>query len=94
MTPIIDELERACDAAGRDQAEVRRTLDLYSVVPPGFTPDGSEMSQPVVGTGHEIAEFILAMAALGFEEVRCDLTDKSPGAVEAMTEVVELVQEA
>lgn len=94
MTPIIGELERACAAAGRDPADIRRTLDLYSVVPPGFTPDGSEMSHPVVGTGQEIAEFILAMAELGFEEVRCDLTDKSPGAVEAMTEVVELVHDA
>lgn len=94
MTPIIDELERACDAAGRDQSDIRRTLDLYSVVPPGFTPDDSEMSQPVAGTGQEIADFILAMGELGFEEVRCDLTDKSPGAVEAMSEVVELVHEA
>lgn len=94
MTPIIDELKRACDAAGRDPSDIRRTLDLYSVVPPGFTPDDSEMSQPVAGTGQEIADFILAMGELGFEEVRCDLTDKSPGAVEAMSEVVELVHEA
>lgn len=94
MTPIIEELERACDAAGRDPGEIRRTLDLYSVVPPGFTPDGSEMSQPVAGKGQEIAEFILAMAELGFEEVRCDLTDKSPAAVEAMSEVVDLVHAA
>ncbi len=94
MTPIIDELERACEVAGRDPREIKRTLDLYSVVPPGFKPDGSDMSQPVAGTGQEIAEFILAMAELGFEEVRCDLTDKSPGAVEAMTEVVELVHDA
>lgn len=93
MTPVIDELQRACEAASRDPSDIRRTLDLYSVVPPGFDP-GSEMSQPVAGTAQEIAEFILAMAELGFEEVRCDLTDKSPGAVEAMTEVVELVHEA
>lgn len=94
MTPIIDELARACDAVGRDPAEIRRTLDLYSVAPPGFTPDGSEMKQPVVGTGQEIADFILAMGELGFAEVRCDLTDKSPGAVEAMSKVVELIHEA
>lgn len=94
IAPIIDDLERACDEAGRDPSEIRRTLDIYSIVPPGFTPDGSEMSQPVVGTTQEIARFILSMAELGFEEVRCDLTDKSPAAVEAMTEVVDLVHDA
>ncbi len=94
MTPIIEKLERACAAEGRAPGEIRRTLDLYSVVPPGFTRDGSEMSQPVAGTGQEIAEFLLALADLGFEEVRCDLTDKSPAAVEAMTEVVDLVHQA
>jgi alkanesulfonate monooxygenase SsuD/methylene tetrahydromethanopterin reductase-like flavin-dependent oxidoreductase (luciferase family) len=94
MSPIVDELERACEAADRDPADLRRTLDVYSVVPPGFTPDGSEMSQPVTGQAHEIADFILSLRELGFEEVRCDLTDKSPEAVEAMTEVVEMVHAA
>jgi hypothetical protein len=94
MTPIIHELERACEAADRDPAEIRRTLDLYSVVPPGSTTDGSEMNQPVTGQAHEIADFILSLRELGFEEVRCDLTDKSPEAVEAMTEVVEMVHAA
>ena len=94
MAPIIDELERACETAGRDLSEIRRTLDLYSVVPPGFAHDGSGMSQPVAGTGQEIADFIVAMAELGFEEVRIDLTDKSSGAVEAMAAVVDLVHEA
>ena len=94
MTPIIDQLERACEAADRDPSEIRRTLDLYSVVPPGFTQDGSEMKQPVGGTGEEIAEFILSFSELGFEEVRCDLTEESPEAVAAMTEVVEMVHAA
>jgi hypothetical protein len=52
------------------------------------------MSQPVTGQAHEIADFILSLRELGFEEVRCDLTDKSPEAVEAMTEVVEMVHAA
>ena len=94
MTPVIAELERACEAADRDPAEIRRTFDLYSVVPPGSTTDGSEMNQPVTGQAHEIADFILSLRELGFEEVRCDLTDKSPEAVEAMTEVVEMVHAA
>jgi alkanesulfonate monooxygenase SsuD/methylene tetrahydromethanopterin reductase-like flavin-dependent oxidoreductase (luciferase family) len=94
MTPIIDGLERACEVTGRDPAEIRRTLDLYSVVPPGFTQDGLEMKQPVSGQAAEIADFILSFEGLGFEEVRCDLTDKSPEAVGAMAEVVEMVHSA
>jgi hypothetical protein len=92
MTPIIDELERACEAEDRDPAKIRRTLDLYSVVPPGSTIDGSEMKQPVSGQAQEISDFSLSFGELGFAEVLCDLTDKSPEAVEAMTGVVEMVQ--
>ena len=91
MIPIIAELHRACDEVGRDHREIERTMDLYSVVPPGSTADGSSMSQPISGTPLEIATQILALRSLGIAEVRVDLTDKSPGAVEAMAPVVAIV---
>lgn len=90
VTPIVEDLERACDELGRDSSEIVRTFDLYSVVPPGFDP-GSEMKQSVAGGASKIADYILSLGDLGFTEVRCDLTDKSPAAVAAMGEVVDLV---
>ena len=35
LTPIVTELDRACEAAGRDPATLRRSLDVYSVDPLG-----------------------------------------------------------
>jgi alkanesulfonate monooxygenase SsuD/methylene tetrahydromethanopterin reductase-like flavin-dependent oxidoreductase (luciferase family) len=93
LGPIVTELERACDEMGRDPSTLERTIDLYSVTPPGMATDAS-MKQPVTGTADEIASYILALDELGVDEVRCDLTDKSPEAVEAMAPVVEAVHAA
>jgi hypothetical protein len=73
-----------------------RTFDLYTVVPEGFSnqgaaPEGLDMEQPVTGTSQQIAEHILAMGELGFEEVRCDVFPKTKAALEAMNPVVEIV---
>jgi hypothetical protein len=92
LGPIVDELEQACEEVGRDSSEIARTFDLYSVVPPGFDA-GSEMKQPVAGDAGQIADFLLSLGDLGFTEVRCDLTDKSPAALAAMAEVVDLVHQ-
>jgi alkanesulfonate monooxygenase SsuD/methylene tetrahydromethanopterin reductase-like flavin-dependent oxidoreductase (luciferase family) len=92
LTPIAVELEQACNEVGRDPSEIIRTFDLYSVEPPGFDA-GSEMKQPVTGDAGKIADFVLALGDLGFTEVRCDLTDKSPAALAAMAEVVDLVHQ-
>ena len=94
MTPIVAELDRACVEVGRDSVEIERTFDLYSVVPPGFPSDASAMSQPVSGSAEEIAETLLSLRALGIDEVRCDLTDKTEAAIEAMAPVVEALHNA
>ena len=49
------------------------------------------MSQPITGTPAEIAKQLLTLRSLGIAEVRVDLTDKSPAAVEAMAPVVAIV---
>ncbi|HLU30343.1 MAG TPA: hypothetical protein VK088_01175 [Acidimicrobiia bacterium] len=54
-------------------------------------PDELKMSQPVTGSSRQIAEFILSLKALGFQEVRCDVWPKTVSAIEAMQPVVDLV---
>ena len=88
-TPIAH-LERACEEVGRDPGTIVRTLDLYSITPPGFAPpEGREGT--VFGSAEAIAEHILTTRDLGFSEVRVDLTDKTLAAVEAFAPVVEMV---
>ena len=96
LGPIIELLEQACAAEDRDPVTVGRTFDLYTVVPEGSsnkdgTVDGLDMKQPVTGTSRQIADFILGLGELGFDEVRCDLFPKTSTAVEAMRSVVEIV---
>ena len=96
LGPIIASLEQACEAEGRDPDTLGRTFDLYSVVPHGFsvegaTPYGLAMKQPVTGTSQQIAEHLLSIGELGFDEIRCDVFPKTEAALEAMQPVVELV---
>ena len=96
LGPVIELLEQACEAEDRDPVTVGRTFDLYTVVPEGFstkseTVDGLDMKQPVIGTSEQIADFILRLGDIGFDEVRCDLFPKTSAAVEAMRSVVEIV---
>jgi alkanesulfonate monooxygenase SsuD/methylene tetrahydromethanopterin reductase-like flavin-dependent oxidoreductase (luciferase family) len=76
--PLLQQLEEACEAIERDPATLERTYDLYGVASSG-------------SSAAEVADSILALGALGFTEVRCDLTDKTPAGVESMASVVELV---
>ncbi len=88
--PLIETLERACGSEGRDPATLTRTFDLYSVLAPGLDAEHG-MAQPVAGSPEQIAEYILALGDLGFEEVRCDLWPRTPEAIAAMEPVVALV---
>lgn len=96
LGPIIDQLERACEAEERDSSTLVRTFDLYTVVPEAFKSQigdasGVPLEHPVTGTAAEIAEYILSLAEFGLEEVRCDVWPKEKAAVEAMEAVVEMV---
>lgn len=96
LRPIIESLERACQAVDRNPSTLRRTFDLFTVVPEGFSRQGGkveglDMKQPVAGTSEEIASHILSLSDLGFEEVRCEVHPKTAAAVEAMRPVVEIV---
>ncbi|MEX0865704.1 MAG: LLM class flavin-dependent oxidoreductase [Acidimicrobiia bacterium] len=96
LRPIVDMLERACEAEERDPSTLGRTFDLYTVVPEAFrdqigNTEGPQVKQPVTGTSAEIAEYILSLGELGLEEIRCDVWPKMTAAVEAMEPVVEIV---
>ena len=94
IEPLTDQLDRACQDESRDPQTVMRTFDLYTVVPEGFEDaDGLEMKQPVTGSSGQIAEYLLGIGELGFDEVRCDLWPKSSEAIEAMGPVVKEAQE-
>ncbi len=77
---------------GRDPGSGARTFDLYSVVAPGFDSAGLGMEAAVVGSADPIADRLLSLRSLSFEEVRGDVWPKKVEAIEAMRPVVELVQ--
>ncbi len=95
LVPLIETLERACEAEDRDPATLARTFDMYTVVPEAFgtSVQDLDMKHPVTGTSEQIAEYILELGTLGFGEVRCDVFPKTPDAVEAMQPVVDLVHQ-
>ncbi len=96
LRPIIESLEQACEAEDRDPVTVGRTFDLFTVVPDGFSTkggkaEGLDMKQPITGSSEQIAEYILSLGELGFDEVRCDIFPKTAAAMAAFRPVVEIV---
>jgi len=88
MREIVAEMDRACEETGRDPASLRRSIDLFSITPPGT--DGS--------SAQAVADLLAPYAGLGFGEVRVNLTVPEPTAITAgitaMAPVVELVHAA
>lgn len=92
IKPLIEQLDAACSAKGRDSTTLERTLDVYTVLAPGSEADGGlAMRQTIAGSAEGITAQIGALGSLGFNEVRCDVYPKTPDAIEAMAPVVELV---
>lgn len=101
LRPIVEELERACDEVGRDPATLNRSLDFYTVAPLSSGDESGALGKAddvdgmaptaLTGTAEEIGATLLGFAALGFDEIRCDVHPKTPEGIEAMREVVDLV---
>jgi alkanesulfonate monooxygenase SsuD/methylene tetrahydromethanopterin reductase-like flavin-dependent oxidoreductase (luciferase family) len=91
LVPLMEKLDVACEREGRAPETLRRTLDLYSVVPPGLASD-PDMKQPLTGDVGQITEALLRLENVGFDEIRCDLTDKTTAGVEAMAPVVQAIK--
>lgn len=92
LPPMLEKLDDACIARGREHDSLERTLDVYSVVAPGFDAD-TGMDNPIRGSADEIAAAIGALGDLGFDEIRCDVFPKTPAGIEAMAPVVDIVHE-
>ena len=91
LKPIIEQLEEAFAEEQRDPSTLDRTFDMYTVIPEGFESEGLNMDNPVLGTSEQIAEHLLSIGGMGFDEVRCDVFPKTIEALEAMQPVVEIV---
>ena len=89
LRPMMGDLDRACEEAGRDPATLARSLDLYFPVGPERDDTGS--------SDQAAAEAILAFGDLGVTEVRCylpaaDTHDDQLAAISGMEGVVERVR--
>lgn len=96
LRALLGEVDGACAAAGREPRSLTRSLDLYSLDPLASRtpPDGA-----IAGTAAELAADLSRLREIGFDEVRCNVVaGEEPGdrwrAIEALTEVVELVHAA
>jgi alkanesulfonate monooxygenase SsuD/methylene tetrahydromethanopterin reductase-like flavin-dependent oxidoreductase (luciferase family) len=90
LVPLVAQLDAACEREGRDPSTLTRTLDMYSVTPPGLASD-PDMRQPLSGDVDQITDALLQLESIGFDEVRCDLTDRTTAGVEAMAPIVQAI---
>lgn len=84
LQALSNEVDVACHEAGRDPASLLRSVDVFSITGPTDS-DGVDA----------LAARLLALGALGFDEVRCDVR-AAPGqgrtdAMAAMSDVVRIV---
>ena len=99
--PMVAELERACEAVGRDPATLGRSIDV--VLNAADVVEGaraSELAPYLVGGSREaIAETLAGFGELGMTEARCYLSPPVPAAqrgeaIGSMSDIVELVHGA
>jgi alkanesulfonate monooxygenase SsuD/methylene tetrahydromethanopterin reductase-like flavin-dependent oxidoreductase (luciferase family) len=93
LPPILEQLNRSCEEAGRDPSSVERSIDMYSFDPLGMT----DQPQFATGSAEEMAAPIVQLADLGIDEVRIEVVaerSKLAEATEAMSDVVYLVHSA
>lgn len=95
---LVDEVQRACEALGRDPSTLRRSVDVFDVLAPGVHHSLSDDVLPISGSPTEAAEALLSYGSLGFDEVRCNLRAPSDmaktDAIAWMGEVVTLLHAA
>lgn len=74
LRPYLDKLDEACNQAGRDPADIDRTVTLLVRTPKGTGRTAGDnkgkAESPITGTPTEVAASIAAFAPLGISEVQ------------------------
>jgi alkanesulfonate monooxygenase SsuD/methylene tetrahydromethanopterin reductase-like flavin-dependent oxidoreductase (luciferase family) len=92
VPPLIEALNRACDAANRDPGTIERTIGIMVDQRPG-ADRGTKVgaSEPLAGTPEQIAEGIRAIAAHGVSQIQIVPVVQGVAGVEAFAPVLELL---
>ena len=90
---LLARVDAACLAAGREPATLRRSVEVLVRVLPDPT-DGPAEERELRGTPAELAERLLAYAALGIDELQVQLRPNRLEAVEAFAEVIAALRAA
>ena len=91
LAPLIETIDAACRAAGRQPDEVAKTVAVYI----GFaeTPSRRTGGRPLVGTVQEIAAKVRAVGAAGVSHIQAVLDPIVPESIEKLGEISALVKD-
>ena len=94
MAPLRTAVDEAATAAGRDPADIERTVAVLVQFPGGTgrvmgDTDPKQAVPPLRGTPDEIAEALLAYAREGIGHVQLVLDPITEGTVDALAPVLE-----
>ena len=74
VAPLLEKVDRACDAAGRDPGEISRTVALLVQAPGGTGrqagEDGKPVVAPITGEPEAVADTLRRFAAAGIDHVQ------------------------
>jgi alkanesulfonate monooxygenase SsuD/methylene tetrahydromethanopterin reductase-like flavin-dependent oxidoreductase (luciferase family) len=87
LLPLLDRVDAACDAAGRDPASLERSAAVFVEVGPHAPSMMTE--SPLTGSVEEIAAGLRAYAEAGVSHLQIWLEPNTPAGIEAFTSVLE-----
>ena len=95
LVPYLVALDEACSAAGRDPAEVERTVTVLVQLPGGTgRAAGGEIAKPtppIRGSSEELAQVLHEYAALGVGHVQLVVDPITVGSIEECARVLEIL---
>ncbi len=87
LPPLLEKVDAACRAAGRDPATIARMATVYVRV--GASGSSEPDATPLAGSTEEIAAGLRAYAAAGVSHVQVRLEPNTPAGIEAFAPVLE-----
>ncbi len=97
LPAILERLDRACRAAGRDPASLQRSVAVLIALPGGTgrwsVDPADDRAAPIRGTPEQIAEELRCFARVGVQHVQLVLDPITPEAIEAMAPVLEALEQ-